>query len=98
MDMPFFTQPLGEFDDQNRVLGGEADQHHEADLRIDVDLHVAQIDRAERADQSASGADDSTMNGIDQLSYCAARIKNTKKIASPSTIEAIEPAESLLDR
>ena len=41
---------------------------------------------------NASGADDSTMNGIDQLSYCAARITNTKKIARPSTTEAIEPA------
>ncbi len=43
---------------------------------------------------SASGAEDNTMNGIDQLSYWAASIMNTKKIASASTSEAIEPALS----
>ena len=43
---------------------------------------------------SASGADDSTMNGIDQLSYCAARIMKTKKIASARTTVAIDPALS----
>ena len=30
-----------EFDDQDRVLGGEADQHDEADLGQDVDVHAA---------------------------------------------------------
>ena len=34
------------------------------------------------------------MKGIDQLSYCAARIMNTKKIASARTIVASEPALS----
>ncbi len=41
--------PFGEFNDQDRVLRREADQHDEADLRIDVDLHPADIDRAQRA-------------------------------------------------
>ncbi len=27
----------GEFDDQNAVLGGERDQHHQADLGINVE-------------------------------------------------------------
>ena len=34
------------------------------------------------------------MKGIDQLSYCAARIRKTKTIASAKTIVAIEPALS----
>ena len=32
------------------------------------------------------------MNGIDQLSYCAARMRKTNTIASAKTIVAIEPA------
>ena len=47
----FLAPPLGELDDQDRVLGGEADQHDEADLRIDVDLHAAQPQRQQRAEQ-----------------------------------------------
>ena len=90
----FLAPPLGEFDDQNGVLRREPDQHDEADLRIDVDLHLPRSQIAPSEPISASGADDSTMNGIDQLSYCAARITNTKKIASASTTEAIEPALS----
>ena len=43
---------LGEFDDQDRVLGRQADQHDEADLRIDVHLHAAQPDGEQRAEQS----------------------------------------------
>ena len=50
--------------------------------------------RAPSAPTSASGAEDSTISGIDQLSYCAARIMKTKKIASASTIVAIDPAFS----
>jgi hypothetical protein len=34
------------------------------------------------------------MNGIDQLSYCAGRMRNTKTIARANTIVAIEPALS----
>ena len=36
---------LGELDDQDGVLGGQADQHDEADLRQDVDVHAAQQER-----------------------------------------------------
>ena len=32
---------LGELDDQDRVLARQADQHDEADLREDVDVHLA---------------------------------------------------------
>ena len=36
---------LGELDDQDGVLAGQADQHHEADLREDVDVHVRRCSR-----------------------------------------------------
>ena len=85
--------PPGEFDDQDRVLGGEADQHDEADLRIDVDRQAAQPQRRQRAKQR-QGRRERTMNGMVQLSYCAARMTKTKTIASAKTIVAIEPAFS----
>ena len=34
------------------------------------------------------------MKGMDQLSYCAARIRNTNTIASPKITDAIDPALS----
>ena len=48
---PLLAPPLGELDDQDRVLGGQADEHDEADLRIDVDLQAAQPQRRQRAEQ-----------------------------------------------
>ena len=78
---PLLAAALGEFDDQNGVLRRQADQHDEADLRIDVDLHV-RAQSASTAPNRASGTASRTMNGIVQLSYCAARIRKTKTIAS----------------
>ena len=48
---PFLAPPSGELDDQDGVLGSEADQHDEADLRVDVDLHAAQVDGAHGTEQ-----------------------------------------------
>ncbi len=48
---PLLAPPPGEFDDQDGVLGRKADQHDEADLRIDVDLHAAHPQRRQRAEQ-----------------------------------------------
>ena len=36
MDMSSFAQLLGEFDDQDGVLAGKADEHDQADLAVDV--------------------------------------------------------------
>ena len=48
-------QPVGEIDHQDAVLGDEADQRHEADLRIDVDAgeaeEAADVERQQRAEQ-----------------------------------------------
>ena len=40
-----FLQLVGELHHQNAVLGDEADQRHEADLRIDVDRAGADVER-----------------------------------------------------
>ena len=40
-----------ELDDQDRVLRGEPDQHHEADLEVDVVGHAAHEDEHQRAEQ-----------------------------------------------
>ena len=47
----FFAQLLGELDDQDRVLAGEADQHDQADLAVDVVFLAAQSLRADGAEQ-----------------------------------------------
>ena len=39
---------LGELDDEDRILAGQADQHHEADLREDVDVHPGNVDADDR--------------------------------------------------
>ena len=48
-------QPVGEIDHQDAVLGDQADQRHQADLRIDVDAgeaeHAADVERQQRAEQ-----------------------------------------------
>ena len=46
---------LGELDDQDRVLAGQADQHHEADLREDAHVHAGQI-RRRRASRAGTSA------------------------------------------
>ena len=43
---------LGKFDNQDRILAGQADQHHEADLREDRDLDPGQRDADHRAKQT----------------------------------------------
>ena len=50
IDMPCCAQVLGELDDQDRVLGREADQHDEPDLTEHVVREAAQELRAERAE------------------------------------------------
>ena len=47
---PALAQLLGEFDDQDRVLGGKADQHDQADLTVDVVGQAAQALRADGAE------------------------------------------------
>jgi hypothetical protein len=38
----FLALVLGELDDEDGVFRRQPDQHHEADLRIDVNLHAPQ--------------------------------------------------------
>ena len=44
------AQLLGELDDQNRVLGGQPDQHHESDLTVEIVLQPAHPLRRQRAE------------------------------------------------
>ena len=50
---------LGELDDEDRVFGGEADEHDEADLDVDVVDQAAEVDERERAeDRHGNGKQD----------------------------------------
>ena len=44
------VRDLGELDDEDRVLGGEADHHEQADLREDVELEAAEPQRSQGAE------------------------------------------------
>ncbi len=48
---PALAQLFGELHNQNRILAGEADEHHQTDLAINVILQSAQRNRSERAQQ-----------------------------------------------
>ena len=72
IDMPLLAQLLGELHDQDRVLRGEADQQHQADLAEHVVGQPAQQLRATSAPSTASGTPSRMMNGSTQLWYCAA--------------------------
>jgi hypothetical protein len=58
---------LRELDDQDGVLGREADQHDEADLHVDVVVEPEQPD-AEEGAEGDHGVPSSTAHGSDQLS------------------------------
>ena len=45
-----FVFVLGEFDDEDRVLRGQSDQHDQTDLRVNIIFHPAQPKRKERAE------------------------------------------------
>ena len=85
---PASRRVLGELDDQDRVLARQADQHHEADLREDVDVLLG--DRARRRSTLSRhiGTTRITASGSDQLSYCAASTRKTITTAKPKTIIA----------
>ena len=57
-----------ELHDQNRVLRRQADQRHDADLRVDVVRDTTRRQTAASAPNMPSGSANSTANGIDQLS------------------------------
>ena len=63
---------LGELDDQDGVLGGERDQHDQADLAVDVEAQAGD-DTATRAPSTPTLTESSTGIGMFQLSYSATR-------------------------
>ena len=66
-----------ELDDQDGVLGGEADQHDEPDLGEDIVVHARVSDTPTRADSRLIGTIRMMASGSDQLSYCAASTRKT---------------------
>jgi hypothetical protein len=67
---------LGELDDQDRVLGRQADRGEQAHLEVDV-VREMRASAASSAPSTPSGTTSITANGTDQLSYSAARHRNT---------------------
>ncbi len=65
---PALLRVDGEFDDQDRVLGGEAHRGQKADLEVDVVVEPANRGREDRAPPIPSGMTSMTESGIDQLS------------------------------
>ena len=81
---------VGELDDQNRALAGQADEHDVADLRVGVlrerrveekrDRQVRKFMKSS-APSSAAGTARSTISGSTKLSYCAESTRKTKTSA-----------------
>ena len=49
----FFKFVFGEFDDQNRVLCRQANQHHQTDLRVHVIFDLDHVERKEKRKHEA---------------------------------------------
>ena len=58
----------GELDNQNAVFGSQRHQHHEADLRIDIEARGPPMPQREIAPSTATVTDSSTGTGMFQLS------------------------------
>ena len=71
---------LGELDDQDGVLAGQADEHDEADLREDVDVRVCGHRHQTPTIEPSRhiGTTRMTAKGSVQLSYWAASTRNTR--------------------
>ena len=52
MPLALFALLLGEFDDQDAVLGCECDQHNQADLRVEVERQAREDDADERGEHA----------------------------------------------
>ena len=96
-DLPCASQLARELDDQNRVLRRQPDRGQQADLEEHVVFQAAQRRRGS-APSTPSGTTMITENGIDQLSYSAARHRNTTRIESAYRSGACEPGLRFLQR
>ena len=63
---------VGELDHQDAVLGDQADQRDQPDLRVDVQRAEPEVERQRSRRRSTSGTDIMMMNGSRKLSNCAA--------------------------
>ena len=95
--LTLFKFHLGELYDEDGILRSQSDQHDQSDLGKDVVFarlwrHQLQQPQAPKAPNTAIGVPSSTLNGRAQLSYCAARIRNTKSSEKPKITVAGTPS------
>ena len=83
---------LGEFDDQDRILRRKADSGDESDLEINIVVEARSASPRRRRRSRPAARPASTASGTDQLSYSAARHRNT--ISSDKPVERQAPARS----
>ena len=100
----FLALVLGELHDEDGILAGQPHQHHEADLREDVDVGRAAARHATWARAAGiaetptiahsrhMGTTRITAKGSDQLSYCAASTRKTINTATAKMAIAVLPA------
>jgi hypothetical protein len=69
------AQLLRELHDQDGVLAGEADQHHQADLAVDVVLQARAATARPARPGRPSAPPSGTMNGSTKDSYWAASVR-----------------------
>jgi hypothetical protein len=81
---------LGELGDQDRILSGESDQHHEADL-VRMLLSIPRSSTPLIAANRHMGTIRITASGSSKLSYCAAKSRNTNATARLNAIVAVLP-------
>ena len=71
--MPSLAPLLGEFHDQDAVLGRQPDQHDHADLRVEIERETGRSRSRRRSPATPTVTDSSTGTGMVQLSYSATR-------------------------
>ena len=88
----FFSLLLGEFHDQDPVFRGQADQHHHADLRVEIERQVPAMTMPMKEPRIPIVTDNSTGIGMVQLSYSATKNRYANKIAKPRMIAVFPSA------
>ena len=79
----FIDTDFGVFDDQDGILGGQADDGQQTDLEVQVILLVHEIGK-DRSPEDAAGRLNMTANGTSAFIE-AARTRKTKRIARAKT-------------
>src|ERR1700675_1631843 len=87
--LPFLELILRKFHDQNRVLRGQPDEHHQSDLRVDIALYLHHVGRQKNALQEA--AQEQNGEGAENRYW---RTKQNAKRQRPTFIERCQDQEN----